>query len=505
MYPIEFFWRSVARVPSHPAIIAGAQSIDYRTLGRRVCQFAQRIHSHDRELGSLVGLAAENSVEHVVALLAILAAGKVWVPLSPRNGDPELARIIDFASPSIVLADDTMESRLAPSTAVRTLSELSARPDALASAPPLPMGPAPALAAPREGTQAIKFTGGTTGTPKGVLQSYRTWVTNIVTQIYAYGLTTTDRYLVAAPITHGTGTYVLPLLGSGGTLIFPEEATPRGLLDAARSAAASIVFAPPTLINSLSAMQATSGEALPSLRHLIYGGAPMRPDDIRAAQAAFGPVVCASYGQTEAPQMITYLRPEEMVDDNLASVGPPSLYTQVALLDEDSQPVPVGETAELCVRGDLVMSGYLNAPEETARALRNGWLRTGDLASQDERGFLYLRGRLRDVIITGGFNVLPDDVEAVLARHPAIRDAVVLGVPDDKWGEAVHAVIQLRDHVAPVEPAELMAMVRRELGPVKTPKAVHTVDAFPRSAVGKVRKQDLIDDILTRAREAKRG
>lgn len=503
MYPIEFFWRSVARVPSRPAIIAGAESLDYKTLGQRVYRFAQSILSRDRAPGSFVGLGADNSVEHVVALLGILAAGKVWVPLNPRNGDPELDRIIDFASPSLVLADDQMASRLGSTVSVRTLKEISAGPaDAEVH---LPMGPRPTLAVPLDHAQAVKFTGGTTGTPKGVLQSHRAWVTNIVTQINAFTLSEADRYLVAAPITHGTGTYVLPLLGSGGALIFPEESTPSGLLSAARSGHASMVFAPPTLIKAMTADQEGSGEELPSLRHLIYGGAPMRPDDIRAAQQVFGSVVCTSYGQTEAPQMITYLSPEKMIGDNLMSVGSPSLYTQVAILDDEGQPVPVGETAELCVRGDLVMSGYLHAPQETARAFRAGWLRTGDLASLDDRGFVYLRGRSREVIITGGFNVFPDDVEHVLARHPAIRDAVVLGVPDEKWGEAVHAVIQLRDSDAAVEPGELMAMVRRELGPVKTPKAVHTVDAFPCSSVGKVRKQDLIDDILAQRLEARHG
>jgi fatty-acyl-CoA synthase len=496
MYPIEFFWRSVTRFPHLPAVINPDGWVDYATLGRLVYGTAEAICERDTALGSFVGLGAANTVDHLTALLAIMAAGKTWVPLNPLNGDPELLRILDFAQPGLVLGDEAMAARVESSAStVLTFAELTRQ--ATDTATVVPMGPGSAIAIGLGSPQALKFTGGTTGLPKGVLQSYRSWNTNIVSQKHAYRLTEDDRYLVAAPITHGTGTYVLPLLGSGGALVFPEDSSASGLLEAAKTSDATMVFAPPTLLMALAAEQQRYPRDLPRLRNVIYGGAPMRADQIRINQRAFGKVICASYGQTEAPQIVTFLGPDAMVDGDLESVGPASLCMQTGIFDEDGVPVPVGGCGEVCVRGDLVMSGYLNAPEETAKVFHNGWLRTGDLGVLDERGYLFLHGRRRDVIITGGFNVYPSDVEHVLTRHPSVRDAVVVGVPDEKWGEAVHAVIEV-GHDTPALEAELAAMVRRELGPVKTPKAIHRMSTLPRSAVGKVRRMDLVAEIERR-------
>ncbi len=235
---------------------------------------------------------------------------------------------------------------------------------------------------------------------------------------------------------------------------------------------------------------------MPALRYLVYGGAPMRPEQIRDAQAVFGPVLCTSFGQTEAPQIITFLPPGEMHGERLASVGRPSLLTRVAIVDKAGNVLGAGEEGEIAVRGDLVMSGYLKAETETRKTLVDGWLRTGDAGVFDEHGFLFLRDRIRDVIITGGFNVYPGDVEVVLSAHPAVADCSVVGIPDAKWGEAVHAAVQLRPGMQ-VAADELIALVKRELGSVKTPKHIHVFQALPRSAVGKVLKPAVRESILS--------
>ena len=321
--------------------------------------------------GSRVCVGAANTVDHLLTILAILAAGKVWVPLNPRNGDPELRRIVDFVEPSVVLADHGMAERLAGvSCRLRPLDDLAMQ---AGDADAVVMGPRSRGGVSLEQAQAIKFTGGTTGIPKGVIQPLRAWNTNIATQIHELGLTPNDRYLVAAPITHGTSTYMLPLLGAGGALIFPEYTGASGLLDAASEHGATVFFAPPTLILSLVEEQRRSPRPLQSLRYLVYGGAPMRPEQIRDAQSVFGPVLCTSFGQTEAPQIITFLPPAEMAGDRLASVGKPSLFTRVAVIDKHGRPLAVGEEGEIAVRGDLVMSGYLKAEEETRKTLVDGW------------------------------------------------------------------------------------------------------------------------------------
>ena len=500
MYPIEFFWRAARHFPERSAVIGAGRELTFRDLGRLVLERAAAIKATDPAHEGIVCVGASNSVEHLITILAVLAAGKVWAPLNPRSGDPELKRLIEFVRPSLILVDEGMRGRVScEDHCVRMLSEVGS-----GTSDAVPMGPLPGPGFALDRTQAIKFTGGTTGFPKGVKQPIRAWNTNIVTQIYTMGLTPNDRYLVAAPLTHGTSTYMLPLLGSGGALIFPEEAKPAGLLEAAQQYRASLFFAPPTLILALVEEQRRTPRDLRALRYLVYGGAPMRVEQIRAAQNCFGDVLCTCYGQTEAPQIATFLSPAEMVGDDLSSVGRPTFLTQVRILTEEGIARPSGEEGEVAIRGDLVMTGYLDAPEETARTLVAGWLRTGDAGIFDDRGFLFLKDRIRDVIITGGFNVYPSDVEVVISTHPAVIDCSVVGVPDEKWGEAVHAAVQLRPGHE-FQPKELLAMVKHELGSVKTPKEIHIFDSLPRSPVGKVLKPAIREEVQRRRHDFETG
>lgn len=499
MYPINYLWRSAQRYPSRIAIYSPEGNLTFAELAAAVHERAAALVVLDPAESSRVGIGAANSVDHLITLLAVLAAGKVWVPLNPRNGDPELRRIVEFVEPSVVFADDEMTARLAGiACPLRHLNDLK---DGGRDYEKVVMGPLSIGGIPLDRAQAIKFTGGTTGFPKGVIQPLRAWNTNIATQIHELALTADDRYLVAAPITHGTSTYMLPILGAGGALIFPAYGKPSGLLDSVEQQSATVFFAPPTLILSLIDEQKRSPRSLKSLRYLVYGGAPMRPEQILDAQKVFGPVVCTSFGQTEAPQIITFLPPSEMYGDNLVSVGRPTLLTQVAIVDKNGTPLPAGEEGEIAVRGDLVMGGYLNAPEETEKTLIDGWLRTGDVGVLSEQGYLFLRDRIRDVIITGGFNVYPSDVEVVLSAHPAIADCSVVGIPDAKWGEAVHAAIQLRPGME-IDAEQLIAMVKKELGSVKSPKHVHVFKSLPRSPVGKVLKTAVREQI---EKEAQHG
>jgi acyl-CoA synthetase (AMP-forming)/AMP-acid ligase II len=209
----------------------------------------------------------------------------------------------------------------------------------------------------------------------------------------------------------------------------------------------------------------------------------------------FGPVLETAYGQVEAPQVVTVMRAAEFEDArNIGSVGRPTFMTEVAILGPSARRLPAGEVGEIGVRGDLVMSGYLDQPDLTAQALVDGWLRTGDLGTLDERGYLFLKGRTREVINTGGFKVYPAEVESALARHPAVRECCVYGADDPRWGEAVHAAVVAGDKVTE---SELIAFVKRELDSVKAPKAVHFVDTLPRNAAGKVVRgavRDLVRD-----------
>lgn len=490
MYPIDFFWRAARRWPDNVAIDAPEGPIPYRTLAARVRALAQALLALDPAPQSRVGICAGNSAAHITALLAVLACGKVWVPLNPKSTRPEIRRIVDATEPSILVMDATGAALLegAPGQRIHCGAAPAGEPsldELIARHPP---AEPPRLDLPQDATQAIKFTGGTTGLPKGVMQPYRAWMANIANQIQAWGFDEHERYVVAAPITHGTSTYILPILAQGGCHVVLAGSGAQAVSEAFRTRGGSVCFMPPTLIYMLMAQPGASRADYPRLRRLIYGGAPMPPEKIRQVRDFFGPVLCTTYGQTEAPQILTVMRPEDFEDErNLASAGRATWFSDVAIMAPDGRLLPAGEVGEVVARGDLLMTGYWRLPDKTAETLVDGWLHTGDRGLLDERGYLYLKDRLKDMVITGGFNVYPVDVENALGQHPAVHECAVFGVPDDKWGETVQAAVQLRAGAQASE-AELMAFVRERLGPVQTPKRIHFHADLPRSPVGKVLK-----------------
>lgn len=506
MLPIDFFYRAARLHAGRPAITGPGLTLGYAQLREQVDATAAALQALDPTPGSRVGICAGNTVDHVVALLATLAAGKVWVPLNWRNPAAELQRIVAFTEPSIVLAEPAHLGALDLSAVASVLAlgregEGAGHP-LLADAAARHAGQSPAPhGRSRDEVQAIKFTGGSTGVPKGVMQPYRAWTTTVVNQVHAFGFDEHDRYLIAAPVTHGTSTYLLPILAQGGCLVLPEGNKPAELLAALRGQGVTTTFMPPTLLYMLVAEAHGERLQLPALRHLIYGGAPMPPEKIRVVRECFGPVLETTYGQTEAPQVVTVMRAEDFADEaNWRSVGRQGLLSDMAIMDPEGRLLPVGGVGEIVVRGDLVMAGYWKMPEKSAETIVDGWLHTGDRGYVDERGYLYLKDRLREVVITGGFNVYPIDVESVLDQHPAVHESAVFGIEDDKWGEAVHAAVQLKPGMAVDEPA-LIAFAKEHLGSVKTPKAIHFYDDLPRSVAGKVHKVTLKAEIGARQRK----
>ncbi len=501
MYPIAHFYRSAVRFPERIAVEEGARRLTYTELRREVDAVAAGFQALDPLPSSRVGICARNHIEHLIVWLATLAAGKTWVPLFPGNAKAEIGRCIACTEASIVCADAAGAALVEPGPfALVQLDAAGA--GSLGDVAKRHAGQRPVRhTLPLDATQAIKFTGGTTGVPKGVQQPYRAWNTNIATQLHCYGLGPDTRYLTAAPITHGTSTYILPTLAVGGTLVLVDRPRPAEVLDALAHRAISTLFVAPTMVYSMMAEPGIDALRFPKLRHLVYAAAPMRPSEIERAQRLFGPVLASVYGQTEAPQIATYAAPEDLLrPDKRASVGRATFLTEVAVMDAAGRLASCGETGEVVIRGDLVMTGYWRQPEQTALALTDGWLRTGDVGAFDDEGFLFLKGRSKDVVITGGFNVYPADVEPVLGRHPAVQDCAIYGVPDDKWGEAVHAAVELKPG-SEVSAADLVAFVKAELGSIKTPKAVTFLDSLPRNAYGKLQKQVLVDAAIARGKD----
>jgi fatty-acyl-CoA synthase len=287
---------------------------------------------------------------------------------------------------------------------------------------------------------------------------------------------------------------IVAVMMRSGLFVMSKSFDAQRFFDLVEQHRITTTFLVPTMIYVLLDHPAIATADLSSLQTIIYGASPMSPSRLVEGMKRFGPVFMQLYGQSEAPNCVTVLRridhDPEHYPQRLASCGAPIGNLQVRLLDDDGHEVADGEVGEICCRGPLVMAGYWNKPQETAKALRHGWLYTGDLARRDADGFLYIVDRSKDMIITGGFNVFPREIEDVLTRHPAVAAAAVIGVPDDKWGEAVKAVVVLKSGESASAEA-LIAMVRDAKGAVHAPKSVDFADSLPVTGLGKPDKKAL--------------
>lgn len=466
-------------------------AISYVELRARVEALAVALQVLDPTPGSRVGICARNSAPHLTALLAIYASGKVWVPLSPRNGRAELDAMIAATRPSILVADASGLERITPTDAALVRASTNdGEPDTIDALVAQYAGQVPErIERGDEDEQIIKFSGGSTGRPKPVVQSVRCLNAQADGLRDFFAFAADDVNLIAAPLTHGASCFVLPLLEVGGCHVLVAEPKAQEIFDTIARFGVTTMYAPPTLLYALMGAHDELEVARPSfasLRHVIYSAAPMTPERIRDCQRFFGPVIETAYGQVEAPQIISAMRADELLlEENLTSVGRPSSVVTVATMNAEGTVLPPGEVGEIVVRGPLLMSGYIDRDEENARAIVDGWLRTGDIGVIDARGYLYIRGRLREMINSGGFKLFPAEVETALGRHPDVAECAVFGVPDAKWGEAVNAAVVVQSGAA-VEADALIAFVKAELGSVKAPKRIWFVDHLERNAAGKV-------------------
>ena len=372
-----------------------------------------------------------------------------------------------------------------------------ALPEWIANLPSTP----PAIYCAPDDLAAIMPTGGTTGIPKGVMLSHRNLGVSITFSIINnhYAPDEPIVNLAAAPMTHTAGFLSLPASARGGTVVVLTKPDPKALLDTIERHRVTEFFLPPTVIYRLLEMPGIRQRDFTSLRYFMYGAAPMSVEKLKEALTVFGPVMLQGYGQTEAPGAIASMRPGEhfvdgtvATDERLSACGRPSVLNALAIMDDQGLVQSQGGTGEICVRGDIVMKGYYKQPDKTAETIIDGWLHTGDVGHLDSEGFLHITDRKRDVIISGGFNVYPSEVEQVLWTHPAVLDCAVIGVPDHQWGEAVKAVVELKPG-ADASAEELIALCKAKLGSVKAPKTIDFVSTLPRSPVGKVLKKNIRD------------
>ncbi len=341
----------------------------------------------------------------------------------------------------------------------------------------------------------IQYTGGTTGLPKGALHTHQTMLAAMFSCALELGVEPGEVHAHVAPLTHSGVGYVIPVWMRGGTNIVLGGFDPTRLLGVIEAERVTSTMMVPTMLYVMLDIPGVRDRDLSSLKTIAYGAAPIGRERLEQALATFGPVFLQAYGQTEAPLQITMLTKRDHVlarerEEILLSCGRPVTIAEVRIADDDLVSVPDGQVGEIVVRGPHVTVGYANKPEETAATLRDGWLCTGDLGRRDEHGYFYIVDRKKDMIISGGFNVYPKEVEQVLFQHPRVADVCVIGVPDDKWGETVKAVVVPTKGEAPAAD-ELIALVKERKGPVLAPKTVDFVDAIPLTTVGKHDKKAL--------------
>ena len=503
MSVIDLLDNGLKRAPERLCLADKSSTYTHAQVHAMSHQAADALQAAGVKTGSRVAIYSPNVALAMVALVGTLRAGAVWLPVQMRN---TLRENIEFLAEngcefvffhSSVQADVDEMSRAIPGLkGAVCLDSVGAYPffldwiaDRTTGFPDVDPGP--------EGLAWIKATGGTTGKPKSVMICQRNVEALFASFHLCMPLPEPHVNLVVAPITHGAGNIALCILFGGGSVILHERSDPAAIVDAIEKHRVTTLFLPPTVIYNLLAAPATRGRDYSSLRYLIYAGAPMSAAKLAEAIDIFGPVVAQAWGQTEAPFICTYMGPREYVVEDpellhkrLRSCGRPSPLMRVEVMDDAGRMLPPNEIGELVVRGNLVMRGYFNRPEENEAVSRFGWHHTGDVGYRDEDGYFYIVDRKKDMIISGGFNIYPSEIEQVLWQHPAILDCAVIGVPDEKWGEAVKAVVELKQGHQ-VSETELKDHCRVALGGLKTPKSIEVWDSLPRSTVGKVLKREV--------------
>ncbi|MCP9273747.1 AMP-binding protein [Mycolicibacterium arenosum] len=438
------------------------------------------------EPGTRIAVASENRPEIVELMFATWAAECVIVPINYKLHALEMKQILDDSGAATVFASPKIAAGLTD-VAVEVLdsAEYTARLAAEPSAPPRDTDP--------DALAWLFYTSGTTGRSKGAMLSHRNLMAMTVSHLADFDDPDADCSLVhGAPMSHGSGLYIAPYVLRGARQVIPESAAfePDEFLDLCEQHPGCSSFLAPTMVQRLVA----TGRPRPAnLRTVVYGGGPMYVDSLKKAMAAFGPIFVQLYGQGEAPMTITGLRRADHLnadDATLGSVGYARSGVDVAVVDADGAPAAVDEIGEIVCRGDVVMSGYWRNPDATAATLRKGWLRTGDMGSFDARGYLTLRDRSKDVVISGGSNIYPREVEEVLITHPEVTEACVVGAHDEEWGEVVVAFI-----VGTADAAELDAHLLERIARFKRPKRYHHVDELPKNSYGKVLKRALREQL----------
>lgn len=465
-----------------PALTDGRTTYSYEELRERAARLSQALLDRGLQKGDRVAILMSNRLEHIELDVAIAWAGLIKVPLNYRLHPKEHEYTLEQSGASLLIAEPHLLKGIEKIVPVVTTDEYenwtSSYPDII-----------PDIEVDEDDIYAIMYTSGTTGRPKGVMLSHRNFISGALSLIMGCGITQQDVIGHVAPLTHGANFMAQCALVLGCKQVVFNKFEPKDFLEAIEKEKITTVFLVPTMVNLMIHEESFHSRNLSSLRTINMAGAPMAAEKIKDALELLGNRIVETYGQVEAPMTITVM-PRDELGIRLDSCGAAGPFVEVKILDDEGLELPVGKIGEVTCRGSLVMKGYWNQPQATAETLKDGWLHTGDLGWLDQQGFLQLVDRKKDVIISGGANVYPREVEEVLNLHPAVKETCVFGIPDEKWGEAVYAHVVLKSGQTATE-KELIELCQNHLGGFKKPKGIIIVNQLPKSSYGKIMRKEI--------------
>jgi len=491
--------RALSRHPSRTAFAWDGGSISYQATADLIGRMQSVFVRSGLKRGQRVAFLSANRAEAWSAIVAAQLCAASVTSLHPLGSlEDQLYQLEDSEANMAVIDARAFRDRggelAACATQVGTVftlgpaeygTDLLAAVDTIGSAAPIDLARSDDVA-------VLSYTGGTTGKSKGALRYHREYAGFAAAILADFEIPAHPRFLAVAPISHVAGTKILPVLLRGGTNYLHAGFNPEAIFATVARERINFTLLVPTMIYVLLDHPKLSQSDLSSLELLLYGASPMSPSRLVEGLERIGPVFSQLYGQTEC-YPVSVLRKSDhdrSRPELFESCGFPVASCDVRILDDQDREVPIGTTGEICVRAPYVMAEYWHRPELTAETLKNGWLHTSDIARADERGYMFILDRKKDMIVSGGFNIYPREVEDVLSTHADVAMVAVIGVPDPKWGEAVTAVIVARSGANPVA-SELIDLVKRHKGSAYAPKRVEFVDALPMTSVGKIDKKAL--------------
>jgi acyl-CoA synthetase (AMP-forming)/AMP-acid ligase II len=492
--------RSARYFGSRTAFVVEDDPISYDDLNRRVNKLANALLSLGLEKGARVGLLFHNSMAYLETHLALYKAGLVWVRLNARLAPKEIRGMLEDSEAQVLIhGPEFRETAESISQDLRWVIQKGGG-NGLDYDEFLERGSEhePDASVSLDDLSDLWYTSGTTGAPKGIMLTHRNLLTCtqfLLTDVY--DITRADRFLTSGALSHAGSVRILPFIIRGAACHLHTRFDPQKIFEEIERWKITDLAVVPTMLIALMDHAERPHFDLSSLKRITYAGSPTPLERIKEALAIFGPILDQSYGQAESIITITHLPREEHVlkgdpdqERRLGSVGREYPGVQVRIVDDDDHFLAPNDMGEVVTRSDLVMHGYWKQPEETGKALRGGWLHTGDVGYMDEGGYLFLVDRKHDKIITGGLNVYPREVEEALSAHPAVAQAAVFGVVDTFWGEAVTAAVVKREAMA-LTNDELVTFCKERLAGYKRPKKIHFLDDLPKNLYGKVLRKDL--------------